>query len=151
MSLGAGETTLLKLTSAYGQDLSMAGARLSQPIDRVQDRYGRTLMRHDGRDCWPARRAKVISTEDTRAANIRRAAHPPASAYQMVSMLEGLSHAERAGVLPIADQCWQAKPAQQMIIKCDVYRFFPTCGGGIRCWRYSPPRVNPKQVYRCGV
>ena len=51
MSLGAGETTLLKLTSAYGQ-LVNGGKQIDVSlIDRIQDRFGQTLKRHDKRDC----------------------------------------------------------------------------------------------------
>ena len=51
MALGAGETTLIKITAAYGQ-LVNGGLKVSPSlIDRVQDRYGKTIMRHDNRRC----------------------------------------------------------------------------------------------------
>ena len=91
MSLGAGETTLLKLTAAYGQIVNGGRKIEVSLIDRIQDRYGRTLMRHDGRDCsacavregWQGQKIPelVISGEQLTS---------PASAYQMVSMLEGV-------------------------------------------------------------
>ena len=51
MALGAGETTLLKMTTAYS--MFDNGGKKIEPtlIDRVQDRYGRTIFRHDKRDC----------------------------------------------------------------------------------------------------
>ena len=51
MSLGAGETTLLRLTTAYG--MLVNGGRYIEPsmIDRVQDRYGHAIYRHDERVC----------------------------------------------------------------------------------------------------
>ncbi|WP_114391876.1 penicillin-binding protein 1A [Oleisolibacter albus] len=51
MSLGAGETTVLRLTTAYS--MLVNGGRKVMPtfIDRVQDRTGRTIYRHDNRPC----------------------------------------------------------------------------------------------------
>ncbi|WP_119678120.1 penicillin-binding protein 1A [Indioceanicola profundi] len=51
MSLGAGETTVLNLTSAYA--MLVNGGKKIEPtfIDRVQDRTGKTIYRHDQRPC----------------------------------------------------------------------------------------------------
>jgi penicillin-binding protein 1A len=51
MALGAGETTLLRLTTAYA--MLVNGGRKIEPtiVDRVQDREGRTIYRHDTRPC----------------------------------------------------------------------------------------------------
>ena len=91
MSLGAGETTLLKLTAAYGQIVNGGRKIEVSLIDRVQDRYGRTLMRHDGRDCsaclaregWQGQKIPELPISGEQLTS-------PASAYQMVSMLEGV-------------------------------------------------------------
>jgi penicillin-binding protein 1A len=50
-ALGAGETTLMKMVGAYA--MFDNGGKKIQPtlIDRIQDRYGRTIYRHDGREC----------------------------------------------------------------------------------------------------
>jgi penicillin-binding protein 1A len=51
MSLGAGETTVLRLTTAYAM-LANGGRRIRPTlIDRIQDRYGQTIFRHDERQC----------------------------------------------------------------------------------------------------
>lgn len=90
MSLGAGETTLLKLTNAYG--MLVNGGKKIEPvlIDRIQDRYGRTIYRHDVSECpscaareWTGQAAPDIS--DTRERVI-----DPRTAYQVVSMLKGV-------------------------------------------------------------
>lgn len=91
MSLGAGETTLLKLTAAYGQIVNGGRKIEVSLIDRIQDRYGRTLMRHDGRDCsacavregWQGQKIPELAISGEQLTS-------PASAYQMVSMLEGV-------------------------------------------------------------
>ena len=50
-ALGAGETTLLRMVGAYA--MFDNGGRKIQPtlIDRIQDRYGRTIYKHDSREC----------------------------------------------------------------------------------------------------
>ena len=50
-SLGAGETTVMRMVTAYAM-LANGGRRVTSTlIDRVQDRYGRTVYRHDQREC----------------------------------------------------------------------------------------------------
>ena len=91
MSLGAGETTLLKLTAAYGQ-LVNGGRKIDVSlIDRIQDRFGRTIMRHDKRDCSACDAPAGWDGQNVPALNdLREQLTDPASAYQMVSMLEGV-------------------------------------------------------------
>ena len=51
MALGAGETTPLRHTAAYAM-LANGGKRITPTlIDRIQDRYGRTIFRADQREC----------------------------------------------------------------------------------------------------
>jgi penicillin-binding protein 1A len=91
MSLGAGETTLVKLTAAYGQ-LVNGGKKISPSlIDRIQDRYGRTIMRHDNRSCSSCLAAEGWNNQSVPAIEGgREQLTEPASAYQMISMLEGV-------------------------------------------------------------
>jgi penicillin-binding protein 1A len=50
-SLGAGETTVLRMVTAYSM-FDNGGKRIIPTfIDRIQDRYGRTVYRHDQREC----------------------------------------------------------------------------------------------------
>ena len=90
MSLGAGETTLLQLTAAYGQ-LVNGGRKIDVSlIDRIQDRYGQTILRHDLRDCEACAAPGGWQNQPIPAlAETREQLTDPASAYQMVSMLEG--------------------------------------------------------------
>ena len=90
MALGASETTLMRLTTAYAM-LVNGGRRITPTlIDRVQDRHGRAIVRHDRRPCqgcrdvaWQGQAPPVIP--DTREQVADRA-----SAYQVVSMLQGV-------------------------------------------------------------
>ncbi len=91
MALGAAETTLLKLTTAYAT-LVNGGKRITPTlIDRVQDRHGKTVFRHDTRQCPGCGEAadlaklEVPVPPDTRPAVVDRV-----TAYQMVSMLQGV-------------------------------------------------------------
>jgi len=51
MSLGAGETTLLRLTSAYGMIDNGGHWLLPSVVDSVQDRYGRVVYQKGIKDC----------------------------------------------------------------------------------------------------
>ncbi len=89
-ALGAQEVTLLELTTAYA--MLVNGGRRIRPVfvDRLQDRYGRTVMAADTRPC-PACRAE---TWDGRAPpelpDPRAQVVDPRIAYQVVHMLEGV-------------------------------------------------------------
>lgn len=62
MSLGAGETTLLRMATAYCM-LANGGREVkSTLIDRIQDRWGRTVWRHDERQCMGCTAEKVGRT-----------------------------------------------------------------------------------------
>ncbi|MEC7645721.1 MAG: penicillin-binding transpeptidase domain-containing protein, partial [Pseudomonadota bacterium] len=90
MSLGAGETTLLRLTAAYGM-LVNGGKKITPSlIDRVQDRNGKTIYRHDGRSCDACQSGAGMSEEIPDLGDAREQLTSPASAFQMVSMLEGV-------------------------------------------------------------
>ena len=57
MSLGAGETTLMRLTTAYAM-LVNGGKKITPTLlDRIQDRHGRTVFRHDQRVCEGCRQS----------------------------------------------------------------------------------------------
>ena len=90
MSLGAGETTLLRLTAAYGM-LVNGGKKITPSlIDRVQDRNGKTIYRHDGRSCDACQSSAGMGEEIPDLGDTREQLTSPASAFQMVSMLEGV-------------------------------------------------------------
>ena len=90
MALGAAETTLLRLTAAYA--ILVNGGRRIEPtmIDRIQDRRGRTLFRHDRRDCPGCTAAAWRGQREPEIPDIREQAIGAASAYQLVSMLQGV-------------------------------------------------------------
>ncbi len=90
-SLGAGETTVLRMATAYAQ-LVNGGKKITPTlIDRIQDRRGETIYRHDTRPCencgplleWNNQYAPVIPDNRAQLTDTRYA-------YQMVSILEGV-------------------------------------------------------------
>jgi penicillin-binding protein 1A len=99
MALGAGETTLLRITAAYGM-LANGGRRITPTlIDRVQDRYGRTVTRHDGRQCPDCEAVRWTGQPEPVLPDDRDLVLDPLTAYQMTSMLEGVVQRGTAGAL----------------------------------------------------
>ena len=92
MSLGAGETTLWRLTAAYSSFVN--GGKKVDPaiIDRVQDRTGKTIYRHDTRPC-PGCNEEVGPDgriEEPVLPDDRPQVLDPVTAYQITSILEGV-------------------------------------------------------------
>ncbi len=90
MALGSGETTLLDLTTAYA--MLVNGGRKITPtmIDRIQDRQGRTVFRHDTRACENCAADAWNNQAVPELPDTRKAVTTPASAYQIVSILQGV-------------------------------------------------------------
>ncbi len=90
MSLGAKETTLIRLTAAYAM-LVNGGKRIKPTlIDRIQDRNGRTIFRHDIRDCHKCRADSWIYQQPPQIPDRRDQITDAGSAYQVVAMLKGV-------------------------------------------------------------
>ncbi|GAA6195469.1 PBP1A family penicillin-binding protein [Pseudophaeobacter arcticus] len=89
-SLGAEETTLYKMVAAYAM-FANGGERV-QPtlVDRVQDRYGRTIYRHDDRDCVDCASPDLPAGQAPRIATDREQVMDPITAYQLSSMMRGV-------------------------------------------------------------
>lgn len=90
-SLGAKETTLLRMATAYGMIVN-GGKKVSPTlIDRVQDRDGKTIWRADSRDCVGCRAGEGWADDlfPPNLPDIREQIEDPRTAYQMVSFLQG--------------------------------------------------------------
>jgi penicillin-binding protein 1A len=90
MSIGAGETTVLRMVSAYSMIVN--GGKKIEPtfIDRVQDSQGWTLYRHDQRKCDGCQGIAYDGQPPPQLPDDRPQVLDPAIAYQMVSMMEGV-------------------------------------------------------------
>ncbi len=90
MSLGAGETTLLRMVTAYSM-LANGGKRIkSTLIDRVQDRWGHTVYRHEERECLGCDAPKWEGQNEPRLIDKREQVLDPLTAYQITSIMEGV-------------------------------------------------------------
>ena len=88
-SLGSEETTLFKMVAAYAM-FANGGERVEPTlVDRVQDRWGRTVYRHDQRDCADCRIASLDAGAPPRITAKRERVMDAITAYQLTSMLEG--------------------------------------------------------------
>ncbi len=99
MSLGAGETTVMRMTAGYSM-LVNGGKRIRPTlIDRIQDRTGSTIFRHDQRVCEGCNAEKWANQQEPRLIDNREQVLDPLTAYQMVSILEGVVNAGTATVV----------------------------------------------------
>lgn len=90
MSLGAGETTLLRMTTGYSM-FANGGRRIRATlIDRIQDRAGKTIFRHDERQCQGCVAERWRNQDEPLLVDRREQVLDPMTAYQITSMMEGV-------------------------------------------------------------
>ena len=90
-SLGAGETTVMRMVTAYSMFAN--GGRRVKPtlIDRIQDRYGHTIFKHDARECRGCDApAGWKNQPEPQLVDRREQVIDPMTAYQITSMMEGV-------------------------------------------------------------
>jgi len=89
-SLGAGETTVLRMVSAYSM-FDNGGKRIIPTfIDRIQDRYGRTVYKHDQREGRGCTADKWQNQVEPSLVDKREQVIDPMTAYQITSIMEGV-------------------------------------------------------------
>ncbi len=89
ISLGSGETTLMKITAGYSTFVN--GGKRVTPflIDRVQDKAGATIYVSDKRECPACNGVAWTGQAEPQLTDDREQIMDPRTAYQLVSMLEG--------------------------------------------------------------
>lgn len=103
MSLGAGETTVWDMARSYAAFVNGGREVVPTLLDRVQDRNGTTLYRHDQRDCSQCVADEWTGQAPPIFADTRKQVLDPVTAYQITHMLEGVvqrgtgRHALRVG------------------------------------------------------
>ena len=90
MALGAGETTLLNMVTAYSIFVNGGKSVSSVMVDRVQDRYGKTIFKQDQRTCSACSAFEWANQISPSLPDLRKQILPSQTAYQIVSMLEGV-------------------------------------------------------------
>jgi penicillin-binding protein 1A len=90
-ALGSQETTLYRMVAAYAM-FANGGERVEPTlVDRIQDRYGRTVYAHDQRVCQEC--GRLATLEAGRGPEIvsnRDRIMDPITAYQLTSMMKGV-------------------------------------------------------------
>ncbi|MEC7300533.1 MAG: penicillin-binding transpeptidase domain-containing protein, partial [Pseudomonadota bacterium] len=89
-ALGSEETTLYKMVSAYAM-FANGGERVEPTlVDRVQDRYGRTIYRHDQRQCVDCSDPRIPRSRGPEIVSDRARVMNAITAYQLTSMMRGV-------------------------------------------------------------
>jgi len=89
-AIGATETTLMRLTTGYAEFVNGGKKIDATLIDRIQDRNGRTIYRHDPRDCSGCQQAAWHDQPEPLLPDTRAQIEDPRTAYQIVSILQGV-------------------------------------------------------------
>ncbi|HEY0032549.1 MAG TPA: penicillin-binding protein 1A [Devosia sp.] len=90
MALGAGETTDMRMTAAYATIANGGRKIVPTLIDRVQDRYGVTVYKHDQRLCQGCEANSWQGQGEPTIIDNREQVLDPMTAYQITSMMEGV-------------------------------------------------------------
>ncbi len=91
MALGSAETTLLRLSNAYSMLVNNGKKITPTLIDRIQDRTGKTIFRHDQRNCVQC--GDMLNWQNQDVPNLpdtREQIVDSRTTYQVISMLEGV-------------------------------------------------------------
>src|SRR5215211_870856 len=99
-ALGAGETTVMRMVTAYSMFAN--GGRRVKPtlIDRIQDRYGHTIFKHDARECRGCDAAGGWKNQpEPQLVDRREQVLDSLTAYQITSMLEGVVQGGTATIM----------------------------------------------------
>jgi penicillin-binding protein 1A len=90
MALGSGETTVLRMVSAYA--VIANGGKQIKPtlIDRIQDRNGKTIFKHEQRICQQCVSTDWTGQDEPEVVDNREQVLDPMTAYQITSMMQGV-------------------------------------------------------------
>ncbi|MBR4127444.1 MAG: penicillin-binding protein 1A [Alphaproteobacteria bacterium] len=90
IALGSGETTVLRMATAYG--MLVNGGKKIEPvlIDRIQDRTGTTVYNSDSRPCEKCHTEGWTGENAPKIPDIREQIEDPRSAYQIINIMTGV-------------------------------------------------------------
>ena len=89
-ALGSQETTLLRMVASYAM-FANGGERVEPTlVDRIQDRWGNTVYRHDQRLCPDCQFAALDAGLAPAIMSNRQRVIDPVTAYQLTSMMQGV-------------------------------------------------------------
>ena len=104
MALGAGETTLLRMVTAYAMIANGGKQVKATLIDRIQDRYGRTIWKHDDRDCSSCSAREWTGQDEPELVDDRKQIIDPLTSYQAIHIMEGVVQRGTAQKLKVLDR-----------------------------------------------
>jgi penicillin-binding protein 1A len=90
--LGSAETTLIRITNAYATLVNNGAKTTPALIERVQDRYGKTIFKRDERKCKECKNPSA-NLDDPVVPEVPedlKYVVEPQTAYQLVSILQGV-------------------------------------------------------------
>ena len=89
-ALGSQETTLFRMVAAYAM-FANGGERVEPTlVDRVQDRWGETIYRHDQRNCVDCDERTLAQGRSPWITHRRARVMDAVTAYQLTSMMQGV-------------------------------------------------------------
>ncbi len=99
-ALGAGETTAMRMVTAYSM-LANGGRRVKPTlIDRIQDRYGHTIFKHDQRECRGCDAPGGWKNQpEPQLIDRREQVLDSMTAYQITELMEGVVQSGTATVI----------------------------------------------------
>ena len=119
-ALGTGETTVMRMVTAYSM-FANGGRRVKATlIDRIQDRYGHTIFRHDARECRGCEAPEGWKNQpEPQLVDHREQVLDVMTAYQITSMMEGVVQGGTATVMrevgkPIAGKTGTTSDAKDL-------------------------------------
>ncbi|MDA8853559.1 PBP1A family penicillin-binding protein [Amylibacter sp.] len=89
-SLGAQETTLYKMVSSYAMFANGGERVVPTMVDRVQDRFGRTIYKHDKRECTNCKKNILEMGKSPFINSNRERVLDPLTAFRLQSMMRGV-------------------------------------------------------------
>jgi len=145
-ALGAQETTMFRLISAYAM-FANGGERVEPTlVDRVQDRYGRTIYRHDTRTCDTCNDPNLPEGRGPHITSHREQIIDPITAYQMISLMQGVvKRGSGTGVnlpVPVAGKTGTTNDAKDVWFTGFTSNIVASCYMG-----YDNPRSLGKHAY----
>jgi penicillin-binding protein 1A len=147
-SLGSYETTLMRMVTGYSE-FANGGKKISASlVDRIQDRDGKTIWRHDERKCDGCNDGAWHDQEEPLLSDTREQIIDPRTAYQIVSMLQGVVQRGTAAYSvgaqidkPLAGKTGTSQDAQSVWF----IGFSPDLACGVYVGFDNPRTLGPKE------
>jgi penicillin-binding protein 1A len=89
-ALGSTESTIVRMVQAYSTFVNGGKRVVPTLVDRIQDRHGKTIFRHDKRMCEGCNAETWQNQEEPLIASEAQPILDPRTAYQITHMLEGV-------------------------------------------------------------